>query len=258
VQYEKGNHPVCDETRPELNVDKTATLRQRPSTEHLALPTILLPLPQAVQLLHLPFPPFLPNSLALAFFSVIIHTRFLFYKSFAVLALNCPTRHTLPPLLGSVPSPSLLVHPCHSAGFSMIIPFRPPFRLLPFIKPSTTPHRLTQSLLAMNAPRPLLSPTLPASPTPVPRLNGAPVTLPRGPARTRTLALGMTWVNGGNLPVHTMATRKLLASRPRPPYKIISTARTMSRVWCTKRGSEQPTTMAIIVHRQQDEYVDTL
>jgi hypothetical protein len=140
----------------------------------------------------------------------------------------------------------------------MIIPFRPPFRLLPFIKPSTTPHRLTQSLLAMNAPRPLLSPTLPASPTPVPRLNGAPVTLPRGPARTRTLALGMTWVNGGNLPVHTMATRKLLASRPRPPYKIISTARTMSRVWCTKRGSEQPTTMAIIVHRQQDEYVDTL
>lgn len=110
----------------------------------------------------------------------------------------------------------------------------------------------------MNAPRPPLSPILPATPTPVPRLNGAPVTLLRGPARTRTLALGMTWVNGGNLPVHTMATRKLLVRRPRPLYKNISTARTMSRVWCTKRGSEQPTTMVIIVHRRPDEYVDTI
>lgn len=141
----------------------------------------------------------------------------------------------------------------------MIIPFRPPFRLLPFIKPSTTPHRpATQSLLATNAPHPPLFHIRPASPTPVPRMNGAPVTLLRGPARTRTLAPGMTWVNGGNLPVHTMATRKLLVRRPRPPYKNISTARTMRRVWCTKRGSEQPTTMAIIVHRRPDEYVDTL
>ena len=115
----------------------------------------------------------------------------------------------------------------------------------------------------MNARRPPLSPLLPepqlpATLNPVPRSNGAPMNLLRGPARTRTLALGMTWVNGGNLPVYATATRKLLVRCPRPLYKNISTARTTTRVWYTKRGSGQPLTMAIIVHRPPGEYVDTL
>jgi hypothetical protein len=35
---------------------------------------------------------------------------------------------------------TLLIHPCHLSGFSMIILLQPPFCLL-FIKPLTTPHR---------------------------------------------------------------------------------------------------------------------
>ena len=115
----------------------------------------------------------------------------------------------------------------------------------------------------MNALHPPLSPLLPepqslASPNQAPRLSGAPVNLLRGPARTRTLALGTTWLNGGSLPVLAMATRKLHVRRPRPLYKIISTPRMTSRVWYTKRGRGGLTTMAIIVHRRPDEYVDTL
>lgn len=158
------------------------------------------------------------------------------------------------------PPPSLLVHPCHSAGFSMIIPLRPPCRLVPLITSLTTSHYLIISfLLDMNVLHPLLSPLAPElRRTLVLPLTGAPVILPRGPAGTRTLALGMMWPNGGTLLVRGTEIRKISARRPHPLYKSISTARTRNRMQCTKKGRGQLMMMATIVHPRLEGYADTL
>src|SRR6267154_998034 len=69
-----------------------------------------------------------------------------FPKSFPFLPLFSST---LP--RGAVPRsqslPSLLRPPCHSAGFSITILLRPPFRRLPLLSSSTMPHRTTTYFL---------------------------------------------------------------------------------------------------------------
>jgi hypothetical protein len=172
-------------------------------------------------------------------------------------------RGTPPTLARQCPPPSLLAHPCHSAGFStMIIPLRPPCRRVPPI--TSIPHCLiTSFLLDTNALHPPLSPLAPelqspARPTLVLPSTGAPVIFPRGPAGTRTLALGMMWPSGGTLLVPGTETRKISARRPHPLYKNISTARTRNRMQCTKKGRGELMMMGTIVHLRLEGCVDTL